>query len=73
MTTKERIKHDISEAFDFLRYLIKNPKEIGKIEEGSEINIFCKDIPQKTSKHLNKRKTTAPSISYLSEHTFYRV
>ncbi len=73
MTVKEQTRHEILEAFDFLRYLIRNPKEIRNIKEESEINILCKDIPQKTSKKTTKKKVFAPSISYLSEHTFHRI
>ena len=70
MTTKERTRHEISEAFDFLRFLIRHPKEIKRITNGSEINILCKDIPVKS---VGKRKITPPQINYMSEHSFHRI
>jgi hypothetical protein len=70
MTTKEKTKHEILEAFDFLRFLMKNPEEINHIKDGAEINILCKDIPQKASKKLFGRKRHSFQMNCLSEHIF---
>ena len=73
MTQKETIRYEISEAFDFIRFLIKHPQEISQIKEGSEINIFCKDLPKKSRAELTQRRNRLPQSTYLSEHTFHRV
>ena len=39
MKEKERLRRDIGEAFDFVRFLVKNPKELRKVKGGSEIRI----------------------------------
>ena len=72
MTIKDRTRHEISEAFDFFRFLIKHPKEIVRIKDGSEINILCKDVPQKFNMDYRKKRAL-PTTNYLSEHTFHRV
>lgn len=48
MKTKnmEQLRMDISEAFDFARFLIKNPKMLKKIKNGSEIR-FTPAVHQK--------------------------
>lgn len=71
MTNKDQIKHEISESFDFLRFLIKNPKEVRRITKNSDVHILCKDIPKKLNSKAYQRHR--PTNTYLSEHTFHRV
>jgi len=73
MTAKERVRHEISEAFDFLRFVIKNPKEMKNIRNGSEINIVCKDVPARRSRKSAPRRSQSPQSSYISQHTFFRI
>jgi len=72
MTTKERTRHEISEAFDFVRFLINHPEEIKRIKNGSEINIFCKEITHIVNVKRSKQ-SRFPQFNYLSERTFHRV
>ena len=69
-TEKERILHEISEAFDFLRFLIHHPKELKRIKNDSTINIFSKEAP---TKRKGKSKNRALQTNYLSEHTFHHL
>lgn len=39
MQDRERAQRDIREAFDFVRFLLKNPKELKRIKNGSEVRI----------------------------------
>ena len=40
MKSKEKIKKDISLAFDFLEYLVAHPKELNKIKNNSSITFL---------------------------------
>ena len=40
MTSKEKIRKDISLAFDFLEYLVVHPKELNKIKNNSAITFL---------------------------------
>lgn len=73
MTAKERTQHEISEAFDFIRFLINHPKEIRNIKKGSSINIFCKEIPHKMRTQSARKSAALLQFNYLSERIFRRV
>jgi len=49
MTRKEKegMRKDIAEAFDFVRYLLKNPRQIARIKNNGEIR-FCPEHPVRT-------------------------
>ena len=70
MTEKERVRHDVAEAFDFVRFLISHPKELEKIKDGSEIEILSRDMPRGRSLH---RRSGRAQATYISERTFHKV
>ena len=59
MTSKERIKKDISLAFDFLEYLIANPKVLDKIPNNSSVT-FLDD-----KNAVKEKKKTPPHKKYV--------
>lgn len=42
---KEQCRHDIAEAFDFARFLVRNPRALRKVKGGSEIRLLR--VPQR--------------------------
>jgi hypothetical protein len=44
MTNKEKINRNIGLSFDFVRYLINNPKEVTKLPNNFEIEFIEKDF-----------------------------
>ncbi len=38
--SKERLRQDISDAFDFVRFLVKNPRTLRKIKNGAVIQLL---------------------------------
>ncbi len=45
MTSKEKINRNIGLCFDFLRQVVKNPKILDSIPNGSELEFVDKDFP----------------------------
>ena len=37
LSKKENLQDDIAEAFEFVRFLLKNPRTLKKVKNGSEI------------------------------------
>jgi hypothetical protein len=68
VTKKEKARQDISTAFDFVRFMMKHPGEIGKIPEGAEIVVSSQSQPDST----DSRKTGSKA-HYWAERTFRRV
>ena len=60
MNEKDRVEHDISLTFDFLRYMVDHPDMIDGIPEDSEVEFVGSDIVIKESggKSDPKRKQT---------------
>ena len=54
MKKEEIINRNISLTFDFLRQIIKNPKIIDDISDGSTIDFIQKDVP--IIENQNKKK-----------------
>ena len=73
MTAKEKSRHEIAEAFDFLRFLMRNPKEIKRIKNGSTVEIVSRELSQKKESRVPSRGRAFSHAHYLSEHTFHRL
>jgi len=71
--TKEKSRHEIAEAFDFVRFLIHHPKELKWIKNSSTIEILSRELPQKREPRALAYRNTLPETHYLSEHTFHRL
>ena len=52
---KEQVRRDIAEAFDFIRFIVKNPAMLGKIKNGSQIR-FVPAVGGKRLKPLRQPK-----------------
>jgi hypothetical protein len=57
MTEKERINRNIGLCFDFLRQVVKNPKLLDKIPNGSELEFVDKDFPMIIREEKKKMKS----------------
>ncbi len=44
MTKKEQVNYNIGLAFDFARYLVRNPRMLKHIPDGAEIEFVDKDM-----------------------------
>jgi len=53
MTKKEIVEKNIGLTFDFLRYLVDNPKLIRRIPDKSEIVFIGKEDPVKITSRKN--------------------
>ena len=56
MTKKEKINRNIGLCFDFLRQVVKNPKILDGIPNGSELEFVDKDFPKLIIKDGDGRK-----------------
>ncbi len=58
MTKKEKINRSIGLTFDFLRQVIKNPKIVDQIPDGSTLEFVEKDFPkiEKAQKKSKEKK-----------------
>jgi hypothetical protein len=71
MTRKEQVQKNISLTFQFIRYLINNPKEIKKLPDNSDIMFFEDKLPIITKK---KPKSEAKkTVCYEVNKTFHPV
>ena len=57
MTRKEIINRNIGLCFDFLRQVIKDPKILDSIPDGSELEFVDKDFPKVERKKRAGEKT----------------
>ena len=62
MREKEIITRDIGLTFDFLRYLLENPDEIGKIPNGTEIIFLEDNFPELERKNKTPSRKKLPLI-----------
>ena len=63
---RERMRKDISEAFDFVRFLIRNPRMLEKVRNGAEIHI----VPE-TARRSMRRARGRKNIQVFSAETVY--
>ena len=56
MTSKEKIKKDISLAFDFLQYVVANPKALDKIPDNSCVTFLDDKNAVKEKKKMPPHK-----------------
>ncbi len=64
---KEQIKRDISEAFDFVRFLIKKPQMLKKIKDGCEICF----VPVASSKIPRSSRMSKQTQIFSTETVFH--
>jgi hypothetical protein len=65
MTKKEMVDHNIGLTFDFLREIVRNPKLLRRIKNGSTLKFVQKDLP------LPEKKNGHAKSSYVKvNHTF---
>ena len=64
---REKMRQDIHQAFEFLRYLISNPKEIKHLKNNSEIHFTRNDV------ELRGKHSRIPKLNYTTETIFHRV
>ena len=57
MTKQERIKRDIGLTFDFLRQIVKNPKLLNEIPDGSDLEFVDKDFPTIEKSSIKRTKS----------------
>ena len=57
MTKKERINRHIGLCFDFLRQVVKNPKILDSIPNGSELEFVDKDFPTIIRQGVKRKKS----------------
>lgn len=56
MTNKETINRNIGLSFDFIREIVKNPKLLDTITDGSNIEFIDKDFTKTEKKKIKKVK-----------------
>ena len=66
MTKNEKINRNIGLSFDFLREIIKNPKLVDSINDGTNIEFIEKDFIVKDKKKI--RKTKYFKVKSIFEH-----
>lgn len=71
MRKDEIIDRNISLTFDFLRQVVKNPKLIDDIPNGSAIEFVQKDIPIR--ERQTPRKKMMPTRYFRVHHQFEKV
>ena len=67
--TKEHLQKDIAEAFDFARFVIKHPKILGAIKNGSEIQF----VPAASSGTARSSRASKKIQSFSTETIFHRL
>jgi hypothetical protein len=67
--TKEHLQKDIAEAFEFARFVLKHPKMLSAIKNGSEIQF----IPAAASRALRPSRATKPIQAFSTETVFHRL
>ncbi|MBI5884057.1 MAG: hypothetical protein HZB91_13255 [Elusimicrobia bacterium] len=63
---REKIRRDIAEAFDFMRFLIKHPRMLAKIRNGSEIRILPAGVCLQASRASKRVQTFAAETVFRS-------
>ncbi|RKY70868.1 MAG: hypothetical protein DRP97_02990 [Candidatus Latescibacterota bacterium] len=65
MTNEEVITQNIGLAFDFLRYVIENPRILDHIPDEIELELLAPDVPIS-----EKREENRPSMAFMSKRVF---
>ena len=65
MTNEEVITQNIGLTFDFLRYVIENPKVLDYIPDGAELELLSPDVPIP-----EKRGDARPSLAFMAKRVF---
>ncbi|HJY62982.1 MAG TPA: hypothetical protein VJ455_02420 [Ignavibacteria bacterium] len=66
MTNKEQVRRNIGLSFDFIRQIIKNPKLLDSVKNGSTIDFVDKDFV-KIRKNSQKKKVKYFKVKPLFE------
>ena len=71
MNKDERVRKHISLSFDFIRYLVKNPKMVNRIPDNAEVDFLETDLPV----NISEVGLPAPSqgVLFKVEHVFEEV
>lgn len=64
---RDQLRRDISEAFAFVRYLIRTPRALRRVRNGSEIRIVPADQAR-----LARRKRWPKNVQAFSAETTFR-
>ncbi len=69
MTEKEKtqVQKDIGEGFAFARFLLKHPKELDKIKDGSEIRV----LPS-TYRNIPHARRSKKKVHFVAAETVFR-
>ena len=67
--TKEHLQKDIAEAFEFARFILKHPKILNKIKNGSEIQF----VPAAASRTVRLSSATKKIQAFSTETVFHRL
>jgi hypothetical protein len=67
--TKEHIQKDIAEAFAFARYVLKRPKVLASIRNGSEVEF----VPVTSSATARPSRAAKKIQSFTTETVFHRL
>lgn len=64
MTKKEIIEKNIGMTFDFIRFLIENPKKIKDVPDNAELQFIDKDFP------IEEKIVDKKVVLYRASHIF---
>ncbi len=67
--TKERLQKDIAEAFEFARFVLKHPRMLGKIKNGSEVQF----VPTASHRAARSSRASKNIQSFSTETVFHRL
>ncbi len=70
MTNREMVNHNIGLTFDFLKEILKNPKLLTKIKNGSTIEFVQNDLPLT---ELTERKNGRKKIQYVKVNRSFEI
>jgi hypothetical protein len=66
---KEHVRRDVSEAFDFVRFLVKNPRALRSIKNGSSVEF----LPAETHPKLRSLRMPKSVQTFATETIFHAV
>ncbi len=67
MTNKEQVIRNIGLSFDFIRQILKDPKILDTIKDGSYIEFIEKDFTQKETKQKKENRKYFKVKPYFEE------